>query len=177
MGPVNSRRDCAAQGARAGEAGAPATARALRILVIEDNVDAAETLKDVLELSDHQVAVALAGPVGLEKARRFRPDVVLCDIGLPGMDGYAVARAFREDPALRRVGLVALTGYAMTQDRERAQMAGFDWHLPKPPDLLALERIISELAGTADTPLPESTCPGSAASRTPIPKPTRAIET
>jgi CheY-like chemotaxis protein len=136
----------------------------LRVLVIEDNVDAAETLKDVLELNDHQVALAFAGAAGVEKARLFRPDIVLCDIGLPGMDGYAVARALREDPALRRVGLVALTGYAMSQDRERAKSAGFDRHLPKPPDLFALERIITELARTADTPLTDTACPASATS-------------
>lgn len=149
----NSRRDCAGP-----------IARALRVLIIEDNVDAAETLRDVLELNGHQVAVAFAGQAGLEKARAFRPDVVVCDIGLPGMDGYAVARALREDPVFRRVGLVALTGYAMIQDRERATSAGFDCHLPKPPDLLALERIISELAGTADTPLPEPARPSPATS-------------
>ena len=81
-----------------------------RVLIIEDNIDAASSLREVLELGEHQVAVAHNGTDGLAKAREFRPQVVLCDIGLPGMDGYEVARAFRADETLRRTFLVALTG-------------------------------------------------------------------
>jgi CheY-like chemotaxis protein len=82
-------------------------------LIIEDNVDAADSLREVLELSGHEVAVAYNGPDGLAKAREWRPEVLLCDIGLPGMDGYEVARAFRADEALRKTFLVALSGYAL----------------------------------------------------------------
>jgi CheY-like chemotaxis protein len=82
----------------------------LRILVIEDNRDAAETLRVLLELHNHQVVVAHSGPAGLESARQFRPQAVLCDIGLPGMDGLAVARALRADPELGVPFLIALTG-------------------------------------------------------------------
>ncbi|MBI2395462.1 MAG: response regulator [Deltaproteobacteria bacterium] len=122
-------------------------ARGRRVLVIEDNVDAAESLKAVLELDEHEVEVAFSGPEGIEKARAFAPDVVLCDIGLPGLDGYNVARTFRADGELRELTLVALTGYAMAEDRKKATSAGFDRHVAKPPDLGLLERIIAELPG------------------------------
>ena len=124
--------------------------RARRVLVIEDNADAAESLKQALELAAHEVAIALDGVRGLEMARAFRPEVVLCDIGLPGMDGYAVARAFRSDGALRDIMLVALSGYALPQDVERARAAGFDRHLAKPADLAALEQILAQLPARAE---------------------------
>lgn len=125
--------------------GAPSTAAASgrRVLLVEDNVDAAETLREALELGSHRVAVAYDGPTALETARRLMPDVVLCDVGLPGMTGYEVARAFRSDPVLRSTYLVALTGYAMPEDVEKARAAGFDEHLAKPA---ATDRIESLLA-------------------------------
>jgi two-component system CheB/CheR fusion protein len=119
--------------------------RARRVLVIEDNEDAAESLKEALALDDHEVALAFDGPHGLDKARSFKPEVVLCDIGLPGMDGYEVARAFRSDYELHDIALVALTGYALPEDLKRAEEAGFDRHLAKPPSIDALERILAEL--------------------------------
>jgi two-component system CheB/CheR fusion protein len=120
--------------------------RARRVLVIEDNVDAAESLKEALELEEHEVALAFSGPEGLEKARAFMPELVLCDIGLPGMDGYDVARGFRGDAHLRDIPLVAMTGYALSEDQRKAAEAGFDRHLAKPADLGTLERILVELA-------------------------------
>jgi PAS domain S-box-containing protein len=134
----------------------PATARApgiaRRVLVIEDDADAAQTLKEALELNDHVVAVAGAGPEGIDEARRFVPDVVLCDIGLPGMDGYEVARAMRSDAALRSTHLVALSGYASPDDVERARDAGFDRHVAKPPSFDDLERTLRDVvAGAAAT--------------------------
>jgi len=128
------------QAARAGNARVPR-----RVLVIEDNVDAADSLREALELGEHAVEVAYSGPEGIERARLFRPDVVLCDIGLPGMDGYDVARAFRQAPALQPIFLVALSGYALPEDLERAADAGFQRHLTKPPSVDALERLLSEL--------------------------------
>lgn len=116
--------------------------RVHRVLVIEDNVDAADSLRDALRLHRHEVEVAYSGPEGLQKARDFEPDVVLCDIGLPEMDGFAVARAMRADPKLGRVRLVALSGYAQPEDVARAAEAGFDDHLAKPPTLEALERAL-----------------------------------
>lgn len=114
-----------------------------RILVIEDNVDAADSLREILELGGHEVAVAYNGVEGIKKAREFRPEVVLCDIGLPGVNGFEVARAFRADEALKSMFLVALSGYALPEDLQRAAEAGFDQHLAKPPSLEKLEQILA----------------------------------
>ncbi len=116
-----------------------------RVLVIDDYVDTAETLRELLELADQQVAVAYNGLDGIAAAREFHPDVLLCDIGLPQMNGYEVARAFREDQALKGIFLVALTGYASPEDIRRATDAGFDCHLAKPVNLTELERILAGL--------------------------------
>jgi two-component system, sensor histidine kinase len=121
----------------------------LRVLVIEDNVDAAETLHDLLELFGHQVVVAHSGPDGIETARTFRPQVVLCDIGLPGMDGYAVARQLRQEPAVEGARLIALTGYGRESDRQLARQAGFDLHLVKPVEPLELQKLLGEAGGGA----------------------------
>jgi two-component system CheB/CheR fusion protein len=121
----------------------PGGARARRCLIIEDNVDAAESLSLLLQLTGHEADVAFDGSAGVEKARSFRPEVVLCDIGLPGLlDGYGVARAFRADPELRSAFLIALTGYGQEEDRRRALEAGFDTHLTKPADLDALRLLL-----------------------------------
>jgi two-component system CheB/CheR fusion protein len=112
------------------------------VLIIEDNEDAAQSLRDVLELSGHAVEVAPDGPTGLDRARSFQPEFVFCDIGLPGMDGFAVARAFGEDGALQGAYLVALSGYALPEDQERATAAGFRRHLAKPPDLEDIEELL-----------------------------------
>ncbi len=120
-----------------------------RILVIEDNVDAAQSLADVLELGGHEVAVAYDGPAGLARARAFKPEFVFCDIGLPGMDGFEVARAFRSDEALDGAYLVALTGYALPEDQERAVQAGFRRHLAKPPSLEAILELLAARPASA----------------------------
>jgi PAS domain S-box-containing protein len=114
-----------------------------RVLVVEDNVDAAETLEEMLRLWGHEVAVAHDGRAGVEKARTFEPDVVLCDIGLPVMDGYQVARAIRADPALAPTLLVAVTGYALAEDQRRAAAAGFDRHLGKPVAIDVIEDLLA----------------------------------
>jgi CheY-like chemotaxis protein len=119
-----------------------ATARRRRVLIIEDNVDAADSLREALELCRHRVEVAYNGPDGMAKARVFRPEVVLCDIGLPGMDGYEVARAIRADESLAGVRLVAVSGYAQPEDRARATRAGFDAHVAKPADPSTIERLL-----------------------------------
>ncbi|MFW5739838.1 MAG: PAS domain-containing protein, partial [Myxococcota bacterium] len=123
----------------------PSTSR-LRVLIIEDNADAAETLRDLLVLKKHEVEVAFSGPDGVAKAKQFRPHVVLCDIGLPGMDGYEVARTCRADDSLHGTHLVALTGYALPEDVERAKDAGFDHHIAKPPSLKKIMAILGEVA-------------------------------
>jgi signal transduction histidine kinase/DNA-binding response OmpR family regulator len=117
-----------------------------RVLIIEDNADAADSLGEALEF-EHEVVVAYNGPDGISLARQFHPDVVLCDIGLPGMDGYDVARAFRADDELRSTRLVALTGYTLPSDRRRAEAAGFDEHCSKPPELARLEHMLASLPG------------------------------
>jgi CheY-like chemotaxis protein len=110
-----------------------------RILLVEDNTDARETLRDLLELHGHEVHEAASGPDGIEKALRLRPDLSLIDIGLPGLDGYEVARRIRASAEGHALQLVALTGYGQPEDRRRAEEAGFDEHLAKPipPDRLA----------------------------------------
>jgi two-component system CheB/CheR fusion protein len=132
-----------AEAAEVEAAAASPTPSRRRVLIIEDNVDAADSLREVLELSGHEVAVAYNGPDGLAKAREWRPEVLLCDIGLPGMDGYEVARAFRADEALRKTFLVALSGYALPEDLQRASDAGFEQHIAKPPAIDVLETLLS----------------------------------
>lgn len=116
-----------------------------RVLVIEDNPEAASSLRAVLQLMKHAVEVASTGPDGIQKAKGFRPDVVLCDIGLPGMDGYDVARALRADPELTRTPLVALTGYADPEDIAKCTRAGFDHHMAKPPSVQALSQLLARV--------------------------------
>lgn len=128
--------------ARGAAPASPRPARPRSVLVIEDNVDAARTLADVLELAGHRVVIASDGRSGIALAREVRPDVVLCDLGLPDVSGYEVARALRADPALRSARLVAVSGYTQEEDRERARRAGFDAHVPKPPPLEELERLL-----------------------------------
>jgi PAS domain S-box-containing protein len=110
-----------------------------RVLVVEDNRDAADSLALLLRLNRHDVSVVADGPGALAVAPAFRPDVVICDIGLPGMDGYEVARRLRALPGLNGLRLAALTGYGQDSDRRRAADAGFDHHFTKPvdPDELA----------------------------------------
>jgi len=114
-----------------------------RVLVIEDNVDAADSLRDALAMEGHEVEVAYLGADGIERARAWGPEVVLCDIGLPDVEGHEVARAFRGDPALRETFLVALTGYALPDDQRRAREAGFDEHLAKPPSMGRLAELLA----------------------------------
>ena len=134
-----------AERVRVTEAPAIAMDSGRRILVIEDNVDAADMLREVLELDHHDVAVAYDGPAGLRLARQFRPDVVLCDIGLPGMSGYDVARLLRAEPLLSGAYLVALSGYASPEDLRRAADAGFERHLAKPATVEKIEDLLAAL--------------------------------
>jgi CheY-like chemotaxis protein len=104
----------------------------LRVLVVEDNRDAADSLRLLLALYGYEVAVAHSGHDGVRAAQQCRPDVVLCDIGLPGLDGYAVARRLRGDPATAQARLIAVTAYGRDEDRRRSHEAGFEQHLVKP---------------------------------------------
>jgi two-component system, chemotaxis family, CheB/CheR fusion protein len=116
-----------------------------RILIIEDNVEMAESLKEFLELIGHKIAVVHDGHAGIAEARVFLPDIVLCDIGLPDLDGYAVARILRKDDELRNTRLIALSGHALPEDVQRAAEAGFHLHLAKPPDLEKLKVILASI--------------------------------
>lgn len=126
--------------AAAEEIAAPCGAR--RILVVEDNADAAITMRDFLELSGHEVQLAASGTDGVRAARDFHPEIVLCDIGLPGMDGFEVAAALRRDPTTSSVRLIAVTGYGGDEDRRRSKEAGFDLHLTKPVDPAQLRSVL-----------------------------------
>jgi CheY-like chemotaxis protein len=122
------------------------TGQLCRVLVVEDNQDAAESLKLLLSLAGHDVAVAANGPTALELARSHRADAAICDVGLPPpMSGYQVAEAMRADPALRSLFLVALTGLGQEDDQERARRAGFDVHLIKPAEPAALKRLLGRV--------------------------------
>ncbi|HET8542195.1 MAG TPA: ATP-binding protein [Anaeromyxobacter sp.] len=130
-------------GAAAAARAAPAEAGPRRrVLVVEDQDDAAESLADVLRLAGHEVEVARDGADGIRRAKTSRPDAVLCDIGLPGMDGYEVARRLRADGHAGTL-LVALTGYALPEDLRRAREAGFDAHLTKPASPEDLEAVLA----------------------------------
>jgi CheY-like chemotaxis protein len=114
--------------------------RPLRVLVVDDNLDAARTLGELLRFLGHQVALAADGPSALSAAATADPELVLIDIGLPGMDGYALAAALRAS-GHGVAALVAVTGYGRDEDLQRSSAAGFDDHLVKPVDLAALQRI------------------------------------
>ncbi len=114
-----------------------------RVLIVEDNADAADTLREVLLVWDHEVEIARDGVEGIEKAHAFRPDLVLCDLGLPRLDGYEVARAIRASPDLAGTYLVAVTGYASSADQRRAADAGFNRHLAKPVPMDVIEEVLA----------------------------------
>ena len=124
--------------------GAPehAVAEPRRILVVDDNVDAAESLSDLLESLGQETRTAHSGPAALQAALDFRPDLVLLDIGLPGISGYEVAKRFRADESLAGATLVAVTGWGAEEDKRKAAEAGFDVHLTKPIEMRDIERVL-----------------------------------
>ena len=116
-----------------------------RIVIIEDNADAAQALKLLLVACGHEVQTASGGREGITLCREFEADTVICDIGLPDRDGYSVAGELRADPALDGSVLIALTGYASPADRRRADAAGFDAHLAKPLQIRELRTLVARL--------------------------------
>lgn len=120
--------------------------KSLRILIVDDNVDAAETMAMLQQYRGHETYVAHTGLEAIAIASRFLPEVVLLDIGLPEMDGHEVARRLRILPEMEHVFLVALTGYASEADRRRAKEAGFDEHLSKPADLNLLREWLNSVS-------------------------------
>jgi CheY-like chemotaxis protein len=127
---------------------APALIKApgCRALVIDDNVDAAQTLAELLDVLGVESRMAFGGLQGLHEAEAFRPDLVLLDIGMPGMNGYEVARRLRAQPWGQAIRLVALTGWGQSEDRARSREAGFDHHLVKPLDIDALMQVLGEFS-------------------------------
>src|SRR5262249_24122573 len=114
-----------------------------RILVVDDNVDAAESTALVLQTFQQEVHIVHDGPAALSAAVELRPDMVFLDIGLPGINGYEVARRLREMPEFRAVVLVAVTGYGQEEDRQRSLRTGFDHHLTKPVEPNALRTLLT----------------------------------
>jgi len=136
--------------------------RALRVLIVDDNVDTAEGLERLLKRAGHQVALAHDGRQALERARAFSPDAIVLDIGLPGMDGFEVVRLLRAEPCGIGALIIAVTGYGQEEDRRRALDAGFDHHLVKPVDFSALTKFL------ADASLKKSPRPASSRSRSAV---------
>lgn len=124
--------------------------RPLRVLVVDDNEALTRMFEILLENAGHEVRRAHTGGEALEMATSFHPEVVLLDIGLPGLDGYEVARRMRQDPTLQNVVLVAVTGYGQEEDRLRSQEAGFDHHLVKPVDPIDLHQLLAEISNARD---------------------------
>jgi CheY-like chemotaxis protein len=114
-----------------------------RVLIVDDNQDAANSLALLLDFQGHETEVAYSGREALDRIELYRPEVALLDIGLPEMNGYELAKRLRAMPALADLRLVALTGYGQAEDRQRTEAAGFDDHLVKPVDLPALERALA----------------------------------
>jgi CheY-like chemotaxis protein len=126
-----------------------------RVLVVDDNVDSAETAAMLLQLWGHEVRSVHDGPSAISLAASFRPEVVLLDIGLPGMDGYDVARRVREIPGLEKVTVMAMTGYGHEGDRRRALEGGFDRYLVKPLEPNVLQRLIASAPSASPDPSEE----------------------
>lgn len=113
-----------------------------RILVVDDDKSCAKTTMWLLESLGHTVQMALDGRTAIELAKSFHPDVVLLDIGLPGMNGYVICKAMRKEPVLRNTVFIAQTGWGQKEHQERSKEAGFDYHLVKPVDIEALKNIL-----------------------------------
>ena len=107
-----------------------------RVLVVDDHVDSAESMGELLKLEGHSICYAYEGHSALEKVKAFNPDVALLDIGLPGLDGYELARRMRADEKFKHIVLIALTGYGQDKNRARSKDAGFDHHMSNPSNLL-----------------------------------------
>jgi len=123
-------------------------AAGLRIVIVEDNRAAADSMQLLLDAAGHEVRVAYTGPAGVEVAEAWPPDFVLCDIGLPGLDGYGVAAALRRHPATSKVHLIAISAYSSDEARRRVQEVGFERHFIKPVD----PDVLLELLAAPDEP-------------------------
>ena len=123
-----------------------------RVLIIDDNVDIRESVAAVITLLGHDVVTAIDGEAGMLSGRDFQPDLVLMDVGLPGMSGYDVATLMRAESWGQRAVLAAMTGWAQESDRKRAEAAGFDVHVPKPVELRTLRELIARALALPEKP-------------------------
>jgi CheY-like chemotaxis protein len=133
-------------GSEPAEASSVATDRSLRVLIVDDNQDAADTLAVLAGVWGYEARVAYNGPAALALVREYTPDCVFLDLGMPRMDGYTLARELRKEPALEAATLVALTAYSSENFIRRAEEAGFDYFLTKPADPGELERVFRMMA-------------------------------
>ncbi|MEO5617902.1 MAG: response regulator [Candidatus Eisenbacteria bacterium] len=141
---------------------------ARRVLVVDDNIDSAESMAMLLRLEGHQTHTALDGAAALAATEEFQPDLILLDIGLPNLDGYAVARRLRGMRSMDRTVLVAMTGYGLERDQRRSREAGFDHHMIKPLDVAVLRQVLVSCPGAEDSahqPGPSGTDNGAASDR------------
>ncbi len=143
------------EGPRAEESSRPSqparSRHSRRVLVVDDNVDAAESVAMLVKMCGHEVRVAHTGPDALQAAEVFEPEIIVLDIGLPGMNGHEVACRLRQQPRFARTVLAALTGYGQEEDRRKSQEAGFNYHLTKPVDPDTLLRLVNGLLGKRDS--------------------------
>jgi CheY-like chemotaxis protein len=138
-----AERDTAPEGPTS-PARTKATVRpALRVLIVDDNQDAADTMAELVRTIGANVKVAYDGDSALQVLRTHRPSVVVLDLGMPGLDGHEVARRMRLDPEFRDVTLIALTGWGQEENRRRTKEAGFDHHLVKPVEFATLEALLT----------------------------------
>jgi DNA-binding response OmpR family regulator len=117
-----------------------------RVLVVDDNIDAADSIAALLTLSGHEVQTAHDGHAAVRMALSFRPEFIFLDLGLPGLDGFAVAQRLRAEPGFETVRLIAVTGYGTEQDRRRTLESGFDQHYLKPVDPKFLESLLGNVS-------------------------------
>jgi len=148
--PVASSR---AAGQASAANGMAATGAVLRVLVVDDNVDAADSLALVLDELGIERRVAHDGWEGLELAQAFRPHVALLDLGMPGLDGYALARRLRSDPRHAGMVLAAVTGWSGAEDQRASHEAGFDHHFAKPADMARLAAMLEAIRARRSAPL------------------------
>lgn len=125
----------------------PMAGSSLKVLIVDDNVSSAETTGRMLAMIGHETSLAFDGPEALKTARTLRPDVIMLDLGMPGMSGYEVCRELRKDAGFEKTLLIAQTGWGQESDRLKTQEAGFDHHLTKPVDLTELSRLLARVRG------------------------------
>ena len=123
--------------------------RGRRVLIVDDNADSADSLAMLLQLGGHEAHTAYDGPEAVAAAARLQPEVLLLDLGLPGLDGCEVCRRIRQQPWAAGALLIAVTGWGQPDDKRRSQEAGFDGHLVKPVDPQALEKLITGFTARA----------------------------